>query len=749
MNSGIFPPRFIAFIASVALITSSFTCLWASEPTFILKGRIISSQDKQAIPFITLMIEDTNIGTATDENGHFQIINLPAGEYNLMVRGMGYQTTRRQINSAAGEDFFLEIAIPPSIYNLNEVVFTASPTASGFRYQSDLSFVGEELQKRSEVSFGEMLDGEPGLAMRSMGSAPARPVIRGMDGDRILILEHGERMGDVSESGAGHSLTMDPLSANRVEVVKGPASLMYGSSALGGVINLMTSDIPMDWDMGSTGILSMQGATVNNMGAGFARYTYGDQNWAATSRMAYRNSGNMRTPEGRMPGTYMNNYDAAVGLGINRSHLDGGVSLSFNGQVYGLPEHMDDPDEQVEVRQQRYSMQGRFNFERDGFFDKAQVRFNTSILRQEEFEMERGNGIWEEDMELSHHKNTFSTTLTLQHQPHSIFDRGAVGLNIHGHRLDIDGDEAYTPGEDRLNAGLFVYQEIPISERVRFQAGARMDLQHTSALPNEVFTDVDQSRNAANFTGSAGLNYRPVQSVEIGGQFARSHRNPMVEELFANGPHLCSGVYELGSTDLKDEIGHGGDLFISWTHNIISLELAGFLNVFENYIIFEPLGMIDPASNLPVFAYLGDKARFFGGEFSMNITPTPKWNSGITMDYVNARRNSDSKEYLPFIPPFRFTFQTEYDFGPAWVSAKVRSVAQQNKVAAEEDVTGGYTLLGMSAGFRINSRGNHVIILRADNLLDTKYRDHLSRIEDRHFSMPGRNINLAYRLYLN
>lgn len=714
----------------------------------LIRGTIISEEDQKPISFISLILENTRIGTTTDEQGQFILENVPEGEYHILIRGLGYVTTRKAISLAQENLLSLEISIPQSIYNLEEVVFTASPTASGFRYQSDLSFVGEALQKRSEVSFGEMLDGEPGLAMRSLGSAPARPVIRGMDGDRILILEHGERMGDVSESGAGHSLTMDPLSASRVEVVKGPASLMYGSSALGGVINLMTTDIPEEWNMGPTGVLSMQGATMNNMGAGFGRYTYGHEKWATTGRISYRGSGDITTPEGKMPGTYMNHYDGAMGFGFQRAAMNGGISLSANNQAYGLPEHIDDPNEKIEVRQQRYSAQGRFNFIRDGFFDKTQIRFNATNLYQEELELEMEDGIWEEHLEMYHQKNAFSTTITTQHQPHGIFDRGAVGVNIHGHNLIIEGDEAYTPGERRFNAGMFVYQEIPLTLRLRMQAGARLDVQHTGALANKIFPDVNQTRNAANFTGSAGMNYRPAKHLEIGGQFARSHRNPMVEELFANGPHLCSGVYEKGNTNLKDEIGHGGDLFINWRNEWISFELAGFLNVFQNFIIFEPIGITDPESNLPVFEYMGDEARFYGGELSTEIRPIKVFRLGMSMDYVNARRNSDNREYLPFIPPLRFMTETEYDFGRGWISTRLRSVATQSKVAPEEASTGGYNLLGMAIGFRINYSGNHIIILRADNLLNNKYRDHLSRVEERNYPMPGRNFNLAYRLYL-
>ncbi len=735
---------FLFFLFLIVLIPVG---LDARDGDHVVGGQVICAGKKEPVPYINVTIEGTEIGASTDDDGQYELKGLSSGSHRLLVRGLGYVTQYKDIEIGGAHKLAVDIELYPDIIELRTFVITASPTASGFRYQSDLAYFGESLQRRGEASFGEMLDGEPGLAMRSMGSAPARPVIRGMDGDRILILEHGERMGDVSESGAGHSLAMDPLSASRVEVVKGPASLLYGSSALGGVINLMTADIPEDWDMGSSGVVSGQGASVNNMGAGFVRYTYGNTDWATTGRMAFRGAGDIRTPEGAMPGTYMDNYDAAVGFGVKREHLKGGISISGNSQVYGLPEHMDDPYESVEVRQQRYGLQGRFAFDRQGFFDKTQWRFQATHLNQNEVEIETEDENIHEDIELSHYKYAFSTTVTLQHRPAGIFDRGAIGINVHGHNLEIGGDEAYTPGERRGNAGVFIYQEIPLSARWRLQAGIRADAQYAAALPNHVFPDAGGSRSSLNFTGSAGLNYRPADGVEVGGQFARSHRNPMVEELFADGPHLCSGVYELGNTELKDEVGHGADLFFEWQGKMITFELAGFYNHYRNFIIFEPTGRTDDRSLLPVFHYTEDKARFFGGELASHIRLTDQVQLGMSLDYVNARRTEGEKDHLPFIPPFRMRTHIEYSAGNAWIGANIRAVARQENVAANELSTGGYTLLGMTAGYRIDYRGRHVLIFRCDNMLNTKYRDHLSRVEDRQFPMPGRNLNLAYRFY--
>ncbi|MBW6498154.1 MAG: TonB-dependent receptor [Bacteroidales bacterium] len=710
-------------------------------------GHVIDAETGEHIPFINLLIEGTRIGTITDATGHYILTNLPVGDHVLIVQGMGYETARVAFTAVARQTIEVDVKVNSTHINLSEIIITASPTASGFRYQPDKSFIGEDLQRRSEASFGEMLNGEPGVAMRSMGSAPARPVIRGLDGDRILVLQNGERMGDISETSADHSISLDPLAASRVEVVRGPASLLYGSSALGGVINLMTTDIPDDADMGTSGVFSLQGATVNSMGAGFGRITQGMDNWAASARFSYRQAGDTQTPGGIIPDTGMNNYDGSVGFGLKKGQNAGGLSLSLTGQNYGLPGHSNHPSERVEIAMQRQSLQGRWNYQRSGFFDRGQLRFNASRMLQDELEIEEAEGMEEENIELSFEKYTLSSTATLQHKPYSIFARGAFGMNLYAHSLDVSGDEAFTPGERRMALGVFTFQEIPLSNIFRLQAGIRFDLQHTGALPNDIFPQANESRNAFNYSGSIGLNHRPLPGWEVGGQFARSHRNPNIQELFAHGVHLGAGVFEIGDPTLKDEIGNGGDFFIRYGSEKMEFELATFVNHFYNFIIFVPTGEEDEDSGFAIFRYEGDEARLMGGEISLGWMPTESLTLGLGLDYVYGRRIGNGKEDLPFIPPLRFRADIEYDFGWGWLGAKMQATATQNRVAPEEDITQGYTLLGASAGYRLNKAGRHVIILRADNLLNTSYRDHLSRMEDRNYLMPGRNISLAYRWF--
>lgn len=713
-------------------------------------GHVLDAETGEHVPFVNLIIKGTRIGTITDATGHYFLTNLPVGKHTLVVQSIGFETTEVSFEIREKQTLEIDIEVNRRAIDLEGIVLTASPTSSGFRYQPDAVLLGESLQRHSEVSFGEMLNGQPGVAMRSMGSAPARPVIRGLDGDRILVLENGERMGDISETSADHAISLDPLAASRVEVVRGPASLLYGSSALGGVINLMTTDIPDDWDHGLKGVISAQGATMNKMGAGFARATYGTEKLAGTMRIAFRKAGDIQTPVGTVPGTHVTNYDGAVGLGLNGDNLKGGLSFSMANQSFGIPDFENEPGYQVEIRAQRNALQGRFHRRFNSFFDQAQLRFNTSRFLQHEVEITtEADGSKTEEIQLEYDQMAISSTLTFQHKPAGFFDRGAVGLSLQGRVLDVIADNAYTPGDQRMSLGVFTFQEIPLSVTTRMQFGVRIDFQSVKARSSESFPNVDLSRSTVNYSGSFGLNYRPVNGMEIGGQFARSHRNPSVEELYANGVHLGAGVFERGNVNLKDEIGHGGDLFVNWENKRFSVEIAGFINYFRNFIVFQPTGQLDEATGYPVVEYQGAEARLMGSEIQTRVKMTENLILTGTVDYVHGKRIANGKngEFLPFIPPLRFTSELEYNKPNYWIGIKFQAVARQSRVAPEEEITDGYTLFGLVAGYRLDFKGRHVLILRADNLLDAKYRDHLSRMEDRNFLMPGRNFSLAYRWF--
>jgi iron complex outermembrane recepter protein len=311
--------------------------------------------------------------------------------------------------------------------------------------------------------------------------------------------------------------------------------------------------------------------------------------------------------------------------------------------------------------------------------------------------------------------------------------------------MDIGGAEAFFPGVDERSLALFTFQETPLAGDLSLQVGGRVEGNESTARPSERFPAVDERRTGTAVSGSVGLNLRPGAGWEMGVQGARAHRVPLAEELFADGPHLAAGVFEIGSTELEDEVSHGVDLFVRRDFARGSLEVAGFSNWILDYVVFQPLGRTDEASGFPVFQYEGTDARMLGMEVSADVELTDVWRLGAAMDYVRGTRAEGSGDPLPAIPPLRTRFQVEADPGAWWVSTTLRAVASQDRVSSDEPATGGYVVVGAQLGLRFDPVGSHALILRVDNALNARYRDHLSRLPERDMLMPARNLSVVYR----
>ncbi len=684
--------------------------------------------------------------TVTDAEGRFRIRTSDARRVRLLVDGFGVTPLEMEVDLPLAAPLRLEVT---RLFRLDELVATATPTGRSTTYQPTQALGPDQLQERLASSIGSMLDGEPGIAMRSLGAAPTRPVIRGFDGDRVLVLENGERMGDLAESAADHAVAMDPLALRRVEVVRGPASLLYGSSALGGVVNLLTTDLPERWAMGWGGTLHTHAASMNRSAAAGGEVRHGREDWVATGRLSFRESGDIRTPEARLPGTSLSSRDGQVGVVREAGDLRMGFSASFVDRSYGIPDAIDDPEEDALLIMERQALQGRLDWtpSAPGWIERVDLRANVARFIQEELarELAPGGVVMEEVVALEFDQYAGSATATLRHTPFGPFDSGAWGVAYRFRTLDVGGEEAFTPGVREGAIALFTFQEIPLTPEFRLQFGARGEHQGSRARANDFFPDARDRRSSTTFSGSAGVNWRPTSSVEMGAQVARAHRTPSVEELYADGPHLGAGAYEIGTPDLEDEIGHGVDLFLrrGWTRG--GVEVALFYNRISGFVAFQPQGRIDEASGLPIFRYEGTDARLLGGELMGEFRISEALELGAGIDWVRGDRLGGETVPLPTIPPFRGRISARWNESRWWAAGTLRAVASQNRVAEEEDPTGGYALLDGSAGFRVDPPGNHTIVLRVENATNRLYRDHLSRVEERGFPMPARNLSLIYR----
>jgi iron complex outermembrane receptor protein len=310
--------------------------------------------------------------------------------------------------------------------------------------------------------------------------------------------------------------------------------------------------------------------------------------------------------------------------------------------------------------------------------------------------------------------------------------------------MDVGGFDAYTPGDQYLNVALFTFQEVPITEWARFQAGIRLDSRSIKARYQERLGSIDTRTINADLAGSVGLNVRPTSDLEAGIQFAKAHRYPTIEELYSDGAHLGAGSYERGNPNLKTESGYGLDLFLRKNVGKWSAELAGYSMWIENFIRFEPTGEFDDKSRFPVFEYRSGSARLSGGEFRLHGQLGRNWWVSSSADVVFGEVTDAEGHPLPSIPPLRINNTLRYDTSGFWAQIQVKNVFDQDRVAPEELPTSGYALIGAAMGFQLGKNQIHRFVLRLDNALNTAYQDHLSKTEDRGQLMPGRNVSLIY-----
>ncbi len=738
-----------------------------------LHGTVLSAEDDSPLAGATIYLYLDKKGGVTDEKGNFTIANVTAGTQQIEVRYIGYRSKRKSITIGENGPTDITVRLQPYWFDQDEHEVTAGPMMSVAQYQPLQILNARDLQTRQAHSLGEMMEGEPGLTNRDFGSAPSRPVIRGFDGERLLILENGERMGDVQESAHDHAVTIDPLSIEEIETIRGPASLIYGSNAIGGVINMRTNNIPRTWGNGWEGQFAAQGATANQKMRTGIRLQHGGENMSYQGRFTFQNTGNTMTPIGELPGSGSEMYNAATGFAYKSPNrpFRGGLAVNWNRQEYGLPEIQaeedpDNPDRFIEdlpeiiLLMDRISLTGEAIWLRDGFFEAIELRTGLAYLDQEEREYEEDDF----DLELHFLQHTLSSTLTMRHGQYGAIENGALGINVHAVNMEIGGDEAFHPGEKFIEASAFLFEEVRLSPQLVWQGGLRGGYRAMETTPNHLFTDFEESNNYVNLSGSTGLNYRVTENLETGVQVARAYRPPSVSELYASGWHAGAGQNEVGDPDLLPETSYGLDVFTKWQRNNFSAEITGFYNNLTNFIAPYELDYGCPDIDLvadggPEYArcigFRSVNAEMWGFEtrFQYDMQNGLKFN--LQTDMVNGTENSEESSPLPLIPPARIHSGVEFVRGNYEAAINLRAGLKQDRTAENELSTPAYAVPNFRIGYNITRNVAHRIILQVENPFNQTYYNHLSRVRrfpdpeagldaPERFPRTGRNFRLGY-----
>ena len=760
----------------VALCLLPLQAASQSGPSPRLSGKITNEATGAPLVGATVFVPDVKMGAVSDGKGHYTISGLPKGRFLVEVRYAGFSTRSAtlQLNGTVQKDWTLA----PAVIEGREVVITGVSKATEVsRQPAHISVLNhlELQQKTTDNIIGKIAD-MPGVSAVTTGPNVMKPVVRGLSSNRIVVVNNGIRQ-EGQQWGAEHGIEVDAYSAGSIEVLRGAASLMYGSDALGGVVNILPPDPAPQGHI--QGELAANYQTNNGLIAAHGDIK-GNENgltWQAYGTLKQAHD-------------YQNRYDGYVfnskfkernfggGLGLNRSWGYSHLSFSSYDLSIGLPEGERDETTGKFLKETVIDGKAEEAVATTDDFKSYQPYIGKQRVQHQKLTMDNkfllGSGsldvtlAWQqnrrrefEDVLAPEEPGLFLKLNTLNLNARYGFAERAgwhitVGANGMVQKNTNQGAEFLIPDYRMLDLGLYGVAQKTL-QRFTFTGGLRADgrFLHSDAL-NEggemLFVDFD--KDFSNLSGSLGLAYQAGQHIVLKANIARGFRAPSIPELSANGVHEGTIRYETGALDLKPEVSLEVDAGATYESEHVSASLYGYLNTIDHYIYSRKLLNQQGGDSLrhteegdfQVFRYEQTRARLYGLEASVDLHPHPlDWlHFKNTFSWVRGQRvnGPDSTRDLPFIPAGRLISELGFRFnhtGPVFHSVffniKMNNTFAQNhfmRAYRTETATPAYTLLDLEAGANVNnSKGKTLfkLFLSAENVTDVAYQDHLSRLK--------------------
>ena len=751
----------------VACIVVHAPLLW---PAMLLAQTITGTVQTAGKPVVgaTVRLLELDRIERTGAEGQFTFPDVPKGIYRVYVGVTGYASITDTVRVMSGIAR-ISIDLRESAIQLKEVVVSASPTAriSDEQYQSTASKSLVEFQNSPGATFAEKISDLPGVAVRSLGSAPSRPILRGLGDNEVLVLENGLRMGDLATFDPAHATPIEAIGISQIDVVRGPATILYGPSTIGGVVNVITDIVPSVSGHPISGTAAIEGNTVSTAGAGYINNVYSQGDQAFRVSVGGVRSNNIRIPSGnytdpgtgavfnldRMPQTFDHSGEAGLGYAYQSDFGAIGIGGKHFEMNYGIPGVPPNPDfanvppTTSRIAQRRNTIEFR-SLLNGGFAFVNQVKLNASFndYNHSEFPTAQdASGV--SDPEATHFKKRqFNGVLQLQHQPLGKL-QGTLGLWTNIEDMSIRGDEPLGPNSRTSGVAAYAYEEYPAAENTRLQAGLRYDYNKIQTHPDPQSTDpafqtLNASRLSNALTASLGAIQQLTSHLTGSVSFARSFRAPTVQELFANGLDAPSGTYTIGTPGLGPETGLGADASLKGNFANASFEISPYVNGISHYIYGFLRG--DTIQAFPVRQFGATDARLFGLDASATLEPAAYLALKAGADYVNAEDTRQNVP-LPFTPPLRGLVRATYQDQTYMGMIETRLAAKQTRLGEGDTPTPGYTVVNLGVGMRFaRQRVVNNISIHCDNVFNRVYRDNLSVIKD-FIPQPGRGFRLNYQ----
>ena len=713
----------------------------------------ITDQDNLPMVGANIFVPDMNKGTTSNNNGTYELSNLPNGKIKIQFSYIGYGNCVESV-VLNGKSLELNIALTQTAIEAEEVVVSGGYSST--QHENAVKIDVLKLDPRAIIStpnFTEVLTKVSGVDMISKGSGVSKPVIRGLSMNDILVLNNGVRFENYQYS-SHHPLGIDEFGIEDVEIIKGPASLLYGSDAIGGVINFIKEKpAPIGSIIGDYNLrlFSNTLGMTNNLGIkGASKKFFGGIRVGQKINSDFLQGGGAYVPNSRF-----NEMSVKANAGFTDKVGTFKLFYDFNNQKLGLVE-----DEAIEEITERGRKNKVFYQELNTHLLSSQNKFYlgkfkldiNSALQNTELVHFGDVGVYEIQMELA--TLTYDAKLHLPSKENSEYIIGFQGFNQTNTNLN-DRETKLLPDATTNNYSAYGLLQYTFFKKLKVQTGVRYDYKTMSTQAIGLATDTmiyraPLDKSFGSFSGSLGATYNVSDKLLFRANFAAAYRTPNLAELTSNGQHELR--YEIGDQNLVPENAYETDLSLHYHKDNFTFDIAGFYNIVNNYIFISPTDDTTP-SGIDIYKYKQANSTLFGGEAGLHVHPkTLQWLHFETTfsSVIGKQQNGD---YLPFVPAHKLRFELRGEkekllfFKNAFVSVYTCSAFNQNNAAPDETTTAGYTLIDLSIGGNIKMKNQSISLsLCANNILDKKYIDHLSTLKEVNLYNPGRDISLNLQI---
>ncbi|TYA59075.1 TonB-dependent receptor [Formosa maritima] len=722
-----------------------FVSLTAIQAQNTIEGTLLENNTNNPIAFANIYLPQLEKGTTTDESGHFVLQNLPSGNYKIVFSFIGFESHSKTIQIPISKP--LEIALNPSAIEMDAVILSTPfhklqrENVMKVEYEkvSDLKAIGA-------ITLSDGIDNIAGVESITTGLSIGKPVIRGLSSNRVLVYAQGVRL-ENQQFGAEHGLGLNDAGIESIEVIKGPASLLYGSDALGGVlylnpekfapINESAADVTGNYYSNTLGYSTNAG------------YKASGDKFKYLFRGSITGHSDYETPNYRVTNTRFKEQDFKAGLGYQSTQFKTEFRYNVNHSKLGIPEEVTDQSTDKNPLLPYQDITNHiFSSKSTMFFDKSSLEINLGYTynNRKEFEDEHDHDDYEEHEEHEEHEEaalnmklkTFNYDMKYHLPVYGKFETifGVQGMNqVNGNY----GEEILIPNAVTNDFGVLGTSHIHF-ESIDVQLGFRYDYRHIS-IENEF------SKNYNSFNGAAGIKADVFKYITTRFNVSTGFRAPNLSELASDGVHHGTNRYEIGNPDLVNEQNIQLDLALEHNSDHFEFFINGFYNYVFDYIYLAPNGQI--IDTAPVYNYLQDNARLYGGEIGFHLHPHPLDWLHFESSFETVTGKQDNGDYLPLIPANSLLNTVRVEYENKWLNSgfgfiTLRSTFKQGHVSYFETSTPSYNLLSAGIGGTVSVFNNDLILsISGTNLTNKNYINHLSRLKQDGIYNMGRNISVG------